>query len=164
MSCDTMYSHPINSFLFSVADEDDYFDYERPLDFVSRAERRKVLKEAGGDEEKANQLLMERANASSGTLIDRPEKDPIDVVAEENQSDDDESFDDDNSADDDGLPEKIVDVSMEENDSTPAPEQPSAASSEDSPKPKKKKKKKEPKKSKPPADDEDLDVLGLDDF
>ena len=39
-----------------VADEDDYFDYERPLDFVSRAERRKVLKEAKGDEELANQL------------------------------------------------------------------------------------------------------------
>ena len=43
-----------------VADMDDYFEYERPLDFVSRAERRKLLKEAAGDEEKANQLLLER--------------------------------------------------------------------------------------------------------
>ena len=44
-----------------VGDLDDYFDYERPLDFVSAAERRKLLKETGGDEEMANQLLMERS-------------------------------------------------------------------------------------------------------
>lgn len=43
-----------------VADVDDYFEYERPLDFVSAAERRKLLKESGGDEEKANLLLLER--------------------------------------------------------------------------------------------------------
>lgn len=47
-----------------VGDMDDYFEYERPLDFVSRAERRKLLKEAQGDEEKANQLLMERTGSS----------------------------------------------------------------------------------------------------
>lgn len=45
-----------------VGDLDDYFSYERPLDFVSAAERRKVLKEAGGDEEKANQLLVEKSS------------------------------------------------------------------------------------------------------
>ena len=49
-----------------VSDMDDYFDYERPLDFVSRAERRKVMKEAKGDEDLANQLLIERANAEAG--------------------------------------------------------------------------------------------------
>jgi hypothetical protein len=43
-----------------VGDMDDYFEYERPLDFVSRAERRKLLKEAQGDEDRANQLLLER--------------------------------------------------------------------------------------------------------
>lgn len=43
-----------------VGDEDDYFDYERPLDFVSRAERRKLLREAEGNEDKANQILAER--------------------------------------------------------------------------------------------------------
>jgi hypothetical protein len=43
-----------------VGDMDDYFEYERPLDFVSRAERRKLLQEAAGDEEKANQILVER--------------------------------------------------------------------------------------------------------
>lgn len=48
-----------------VADMDDYFEYERPLDFVSRAERRKVMKEAGGDEDKANQILLDRAAAAA---------------------------------------------------------------------------------------------------
>merc|ERR1712224_20458 len=48
-----------------VADIDDYFDYERPLDFISAAERRAVMKEAGGDEDKANELLVERSNASA---------------------------------------------------------------------------------------------------
>ena len=48
-----------------VGDMDDYFDYERPLDFVSRAERRSILKETGGDEEAANQLLMERSGGGS---------------------------------------------------------------------------------------------------
>lgn len=43
-----------------VADMDDYFEYERPLDFVTRAERRKLLKEAKGDEDLANKLLIEQ--------------------------------------------------------------------------------------------------------
>ncbi|GKY95265.1 hypothetical protein MPSEU_000488800 [Mayamaea pseudoterrestris] len=66
-----------------VGDLDDYFSYERPLDFVSAAERRKVLKEAGGDEEKANQLLVERSaqgetNASSdaSSVVDAEIVDP----------------------------------------------------------------------------------------
>lgn len=50
-----------------VKELDDYFEYERPLDFVSRAERRKLLQETKGDEERANQLLIERANALAGT-------------------------------------------------------------------------------------------------
>ena len=55
-----------------VADMDDYFEYERPLDFVSRAERRKLMKEAAGDEEKANQILMERqqSTANGDVVID----------------------------------------------------------------------------------------------
>jgi len=48
-----------------VADIDDYFEYERPLDFISAAERRKVLKETGGDEDAANQLLVERENSKA---------------------------------------------------------------------------------------------------
>jgi hypothetical protein len=50
-----------------VADIDDYFEYERPLDFVTRAERRKLLKEAQGDEDKANLLLLERTTGISST-------------------------------------------------------------------------------------------------
>lgn len=37
--------------------DDDYFDYEKPLDFVTAAERKKLMKQAGGDEAKANDLL-----------------------------------------------------------------------------------------------------------
>ncbi len=50
-----------------VADIDDYFEYERPLDFISAAERRKVLNEVGGDEDAANALLVERENAKAST-------------------------------------------------------------------------------------------------
>merc|ERR1712238_507937 len=45
--------------------DDDYFDYERPLDFVSLAERRKLIKQAGGDEEKANLLLIDKVEKES---------------------------------------------------------------------------------------------------
>lgn len=49
--------------------DDDYFDYEKPLDFVTAAERRKLMKQAGGDEAKANELLTKGAQAleESGT-------------------------------------------------------------------------------------------------
>jgi hypothetical protein len=52
-----------------VGDMDDYFEYERPLDFISRAERRKLLKETKGDEDKANQLLLDRTTGISSTSI-----------------------------------------------------------------------------------------------
>jgi hypothetical protein len=41
--------------------DDDYFDYESPLDFVSAAERRKLVKEAGGDEELAKKMAIQNA-------------------------------------------------------------------------------------------------------
>jgi hypothetical protein len=53
----------------AVADTDDYFDYEQPLDFVTRAERKKLLKEAKGDEKLANQILMERTGAQAGDTV-----------------------------------------------------------------------------------------------
>lgn len=46
--------------------DDDYFDYERPLDFVTAAERRKLMKQAGGDEAKANELLTKGESALQG--------------------------------------------------------------------------------------------------
>ena len=64
-----------------VGDMDDYFEYERPLDFVSRAERRKLLKEAQGDEEKANQLLVERQDGGSTSEVSS--SDVMDAVVEE---------------------------------------------------------------------------------
>uniref|UniRef100_A0A7S2L1A9 Rubredoxin-like domain-containing protein n=1 Tax=Skeletonema marinoi TaxID=267567 RepID=A0A7S2L1A9_9STRA len=39
--------------------DDDYFDYESPLDFVSAAERRKLVKQAGGDEDLAKQIAID---------------------------------------------------------------------------------------------------------
>ena len=52
-----------------VGDDDDYFDYERPLDFVTAAERRALLKKAKGNEEVANQMLIDQAK----TAESRPE-------------------------------------------------------------------------------------------
>jgi hypothetical protein len=46
-----------NDILNSI--DDDYFDYESPLDFVSAAERRKLVKQAGGDEELAKKLAID---------------------------------------------------------------------------------------------------------
>jgi len=42
--------------------EDDYFDYEKPLDFVTAAERKALMKQAGGDEAKAIALLQGGTN------------------------------------------------------------------------------------------------------
>jgi ribosomal protein S27AE len=41
--------------------DDDYFDYPSPLDYVSAAERRRLVKEAGGDEELAKKRAIEKA-------------------------------------------------------------------------------------------------------
>mmetsp|Transcript_11813 Transcript_11813/g.24918 ORF Transcript_11813/g.24918 Transcript_11813/m.24918 type:complete len:316 (+) Transcript_11813:72-1019(+) len=49
--------------------DDDYFDYESPLDFVSAAERRKLVKEAGGDEELAKKLAIDRAMENDSDQI-----------------------------------------------------------------------------------------------
>ena len=56
--------------------DDDYFDYEKPLDFVTAAERKKLMKQAGGDEAKANELLTKGAEAANadGAVADKPKK------------------------------------------------------------------------------------------
>mmetsp|Transcript_20859 Transcript_20859/g.37660 ORF Transcript_20859/g.37660 Transcript_20859/m.37660 type:complete len:303 (-) Transcript_20859:252-1160(-) len=53
--------------------DDDYFDYESPLDFVSAAERRKLIKEAGGDEEKAKQIAIGNVMKNDKEQIDKGE-------------------------------------------------------------------------------------------
>ena len=57
-----------------VGDMDDYFEYERPLDFVSRAERRKLMKETDGDEDKANNILAARAATETEAPPDSNQK------------------------------------------------------------------------------------------
>ena len=49
--------------------DDDYFDYESPLDFVSAAERRKLVKQAGGDEELAKKLAIENVMKTDAEQI-----------------------------------------------------------------------------------------------
>jgi len=51
---------------------DDYFDYERPLDFVTAAERRALLKKAQGNEALANEMLVAQEKASSGAAPASP--------------------------------------------------------------------------------------------
>ena len=41
--------------------DDDYFDYPSPLDYVSAAEKRRLVKEAGGDENLAKKIAIEKA-------------------------------------------------------------------------------------------------------
>ncbi len=146
-----------------VADLDDYFEYERPLDFVSRAERRALMKEAGGDENKANELLLAR----SGTQTDvsppaNEQKKNVgtqDVIAE--------------------LPATVADSDMRSKESSPEPTgkgekgkddasstqvNEKSSSEPETPKPKTKKPKKKSEKSLPPAAEEDLDILDMDAF
>ena len=49
--------------------DDDYFDYESPLDFVSAAERRKLVKQAGGDEELAKQIAIDNVMKNDAEQI-----------------------------------------------------------------------------------------------
>jgi hypothetical protein len=119
-----------------VADIDDYFEYERPLDFVTRAERRKLLKEAQGDEDKANLLLLERTTGISSTPeADASAPSPTSTVTE---SVVDVEVIDDATHTEERLESSSVDVS------TPAPpaEEPSS----------------------PSKDIDDLDFLDMDDF
>jgi hypothetical protein len=120
-----------------VADTDDYFEYERPLDFVSAAERRQLLKEAGGDEEAANKLLVAKSEDSEEASSEKVEaSEVLDVEASE-----------------------VVDAEE--------PVQAEPTVSEVKPKKKKKKKSSKKKVSKKPIEEppsDDFDALGMDDF
>lgn len=117
-----------------VADMDDYFEYERPLDFVSRAERRALLKEAKGDEEKANQLLLERTGGDSAPATEESSSKP-----------------------------EVIDVEPE-TEPEAEDEEPPAAPAAEAKEPEKPKDAKPPKKkpSDPPDDDDILDILDMD--
>jgi hypothetical protein len=151
-----------------VADIDDYFEYERPLDFVTSAERRKILQEVEGDEEKANQLLVGRASGTTGETVSQPSKtektESNDKASAESQEP--EKTDPPQASEGDALaPPEIVDAKLE------AVSADSATGEEELEKPKKKKKKKKAKKPEakkvdlpPPSSDDGLDDLGMDDF
>ena len=157
-----------------VADMDDYFEYERPLDFISRAERRKLMKEAGGDEEKANQLLVDRSNAQAsdesqakaeaivnGGKVEEPSID-AEIVDEEVDQEDDSS--------EEAEPEEEDVASTEETPAVEAKveEEPKASVEETpTPPPSEPQKKTVKKSSAPPAppsgDDDDIfDLLDMD--
>ena len=140
-----------------VADIDDYFDYERPLDYVSAAERRKLMKEAGGDEDKANEILAARSveeNTGGGEIVDAEVITP-DANAEavtEGSEDSSDLLDD--VKEETKEESKPLEASTEQEET----EEPKATK-----KPKKKKAKKQPPP--PPEDIDDFaDVLGLDDL
>ncbi|CAB9501386.1 expressed unknown protein [Seminavis robusta] len=109
-----------------VADVDDYFDYEQPLDFVSRAERRKVLQEAKGDEELANKLLIERAGGSTEeeTTTDNQSSTEEEATAsDDNNSEEEENPVEVESIEDDDAGEETTSTDDEEEESASQPEE-----------------------------------------
>ena len=146
-----------------VADEDDYFEYERPLDFVSRAERRKLMKEAGGDEEKANQLLLEKSTGETdaATNADTEEEEVVEEpTVEEDVVNGDDNAEEVPAVEDEPVEEISAEIEPEED--VPPPELKKKESSSTTSKPAKKKA--PPKKQEPLSDDFDLSDLGMDDF
>jgi hypothetical protein len=150
-----------------VADVDDYFEYERPLDFVSRAERRKLLKEAGGDEERANEILMARSGTETNVPSAPPTTSGEKVEGGEDSEVVDSKVEEAHSETPDNETAGLEDTSAElvlENKSDKAP--PSEGPKVAPPKKEKKensapKKIASPKKAKPSSDD-DLGVLDMD--
>ena len=55
--------------------DDDYFDYESPLDFVSAAERRRLVKQAGGDEELAKKIAIDNVMKNDAEQIQVDDED-----------------------------------------------------------------------------------------
>lgn len=68
-----------------MGEDDDYFDFEKPLDFVTAAERKALLKATGGNEEEANQILIEAQKAESGETekTDDADQPPMFGITEE---------------------------------------------------------------------------------
>jgi hypothetical protein len=156
---------------------DDYFEYERPLDLVSAYERRKLLKETKGDEEKANQILAARLESSDATdmsaatsTVDAPETTTTDSELTENDTEPSPQEEEEDEEEEDvepqyQQPEAVAVVEESKKSLSPQPKPPAAqppAASKSSPPPA------VPslglRRSKPASDDDDLDLLGMDDF
>ena len=145
-----------------VADIDDYFEYERPLDFISAADRRNVLKETGGDEDAANALLVERENAKASTESQAAADAVVNGATGTMEADaDDEAMTEDEvvpeSVEVEEEPEVEAEEEEEEEGEEPVEEAEIAASSNVE-------EKKATKPTPAPVDDEDLDFLDMDDF
>ena len=144
-----------------VADMDDYFEYERPLDFVSRAERRKLLKETKGDEEKANEILLQRAvTEEAGTEQAQGETSApavqdaeiVDAIVVEDETSAESVAPTEDATEEESVSETARKEEME-------PEAKEVEPKADPFEPKLKK-----SKPKPPPTDDDLDILGMDAF
>ncbi|KAG7361235.1 hypothetical protein IV203_036335 [Nitzschia inconspicua] len=156
-----------------VADMDDYFEYERPLDFISRAERRALMKEAGGDEEKANQILVARSNAQAseesqaqaeaivnGGNAETTKK--AEVVNKEEPEDSGVSTEAEIAPKEDVVTEVKTEKVTAEHEATPTSQPESRQQlKKDVEQPSKSLKKAAPSS---PSSDDDLDLLGMDDF
>jgi hypothetical protein len=151
--------------LEDVADTDDYFEYERPLDFVSAAERRRLLKEAAGDEEKANEVLTQRSAREAGETTTEKKKNSKVVDAEivEPATEEDEEYvevaEAEESAKEEVKEEPSLSLGRSEKEAAKE-ERAKAPKEEGTEKVEKKKKKKKPKSKSPP--DDDMDILGMD--
>ena len=167
-----------------VADIDDYFEYERPLDFIDAAERRALLKEAGGDEDKANSILVERDGAQASDESQAKAEAVVNGATDAENDDDEPSVsesgeeseavmeeDEDEKEKESELSMSDVDVAVEESEeeitssaqateeSVASPSPPDTPATE----PKKKKTKSAPSVSDGDSD-EDLDLLDMDDL
>ena len=153
---------------------DDYFEYERPLDLISAYERRKLLKETKGDEEKANQILSARLENSTDTIdattttttaaVEAPET--SDSTTGENATPPPAEEEEEEEPQQHQQPPEGV-VLVEEKPKTSLPPQPKPKQPVQPPTATMKSTSPTPslglRRSKP-ADDDDLDLLGMDEF
>ena len=118
--------------------DDDYFDYEKPLDFVTRAERKRLMKEAGGDEQKAMKILAGRQNEEDTATTDETDTTTVKKKKKKKATTEDDA------------PNDVVasDADTTTDDSVPETEE----------------KKAEPKKPNSSPDSDGLDELDMDAF
>lgn len=154
--------------LEEVADIDDYFEYERPLDFVTAAERRQLLKDAKGDEEAANKLYIQRTGGGAGGdeagTPESPEADPSieDAVIEEEEEEPQEESDEElgeSDEVDESVPDAAEAPTDELIDVIPEPTPEPLAEAKAKPK---KASKAAPKPAPIEEEDDDMDLLDMD--
>lgn len=125
-----------------VEDIDDYFDYERPLDFVSAAERREILKNAEGNEDVANAMLLEKETGKASEQSESAEDGVVNGATGSMECDDEET-----------------EVTAGENDEMEEDETPVTEPTSNA---EKKVTKPTPSSSDDDLDDEDMDLLDMD--